>query len=415
MCWFQRSIPLVVMIVVVPALVGGCHGGRETDPTDTQAAPVVTAQDNLPGDMNDSGSPDIIDAIIILRMVVGVIDQTDQADCNGDGAVNIVDAILVLRCVVGVDPWPIAALVGQIAYCSSDGVIVCDPDGTDADTISPILSHHPRWAPLGGWLSVERGVPWQIWRLREDGHQSYAVYNIADRDCRNARWSPDSSIIACAVSHEGDKDIWVQHVQTGAIAILTGTASYDDRPTWAPNGLRLAFQSAREGRYDIWAINRDGSGLTNLTNSEDACYEPDWRSDGQRICYRATEASTDEINIWAMDANGSNQQRLTDDPFQDWNPKWSPDGMKIVYERSGDDDVPNLIVINADGSGYVDATGGLGGCDAEWSPDSSKLVFVSDRDGDRDIYTVGANGGGLRAITDTPGDEWDPHWGLDTD
>ena len=415
MCSRHWSILPAVLVVAVLAGVGGCHGGGETAVTDAQSAPVATAQDDLAGDMNGNGTPDIIDAIVILRMVVGIIDPTEQADCNGDGAVNIIDAILVLRCIVGVDPWPIAALVGRIAYCSNDSVIVCEPDGTDANAISPVQSHHPRWAPIGRWLSVERGTPWEIWRLHEDGHVSYAVYNIADRDCRNARWSPDSSVIACAVSHEGDTDIWVQHVQTGAIVILTGTASFDDRPTWAPNGLRLAFQSAREGRYDIWAINRDGSGLTNLTNSEDACYEPDWRSDGQRICYRATEASTDEINIWAMDANGSNQQRLTDDPFQDWNPKWSPDGMKIVYERSGDDDVPNLIVINADGSGYVDATGGLGGCDAEWSPDSSKLVFVSDRDGDRDIYTVGANGGGLRAITDTPGDEWDPHWGPDTD
>ena len=116
-----------------------------------------------------------------------------------------------------------------------------------------------------------------------------------------------------------------------------------------------------------------------------------------------------------MDADGGNQQRLTDDPFQDWNPKWSPDGTKIVYERSTDGGPKNLIVINADGTGYVDATGGLGGYNAEWSPDSSKLVFVSDRDGDDDIYTVGANGGGLRNITDTSGDEWDPHWGPETD
>ncbi|HCU37319.1 MAG TPA: hypothetical protein DGT21_18370 [Armatimonadetes bacterium] len=406
---------LSVLIGFAMLCVSGCHGSGETAVTGAASAPVDTAQDYLAGDMNGNGAPDIIDAITILRMVVGIIEPAPQADCNGDGAVNIIDAILVLRCVVGVDPWPIAALVGQIAYCNNAGVIVCEPDGTDADTISPILSHHPRWAPIGGWLSVERGTPWEIWRLREDGHVSYAVYNIADRDCRHARWSPDSSIIACAVSHEGDTDIWVQHVQTGAIVILTGAASYDDRPTWAPNGLRLAFQSARLGGYDIWAINRDGSGLTNLTDSEDACYEPDWRSDGQRICYRAAEDATGELNIWAMDADGGNQQRLTDDPFQDWNPKWSPDGTKVVYERSGDDGARNLIVINADGTGFVDATGGLGGYDAEWSPDSSKLVFVSERDGDRDIYTVGVNGGGLRNITNTSGDEWEPHWGPDTD
>jgi Tol biopolymer transport system component len=174
--------------------------------------------------------------------------------------------------------------------------------------------------------------------------------------------------------------------------------------------VRIAFESHRDGNYDIWAINRDGNGLTNLTDNDDSCFEPDWHADGQHICYRATELATGELNIFAMDADGSNQHRLTDSPLRDTKPKWSPDGTMVLFERSVDGSQRDLNVINADGTGRVDISGGLGGYDGEWSPDSSAIVFTSERDGDEDIYTVNADGTGLRNITNADGGDREPHW-----
>jgi dipeptidyl aminopeptidase/acylaminoacyl peptidase len=48
--------------------------------------------------------------------------------------------------------------------------------------------------------------------------------------------------------------------------------------------------------------------------------------------------------------------------------------------------------------------------DPSWSPDGTKLLFVSDRSGNRDIYMMNSDGTNVRRITNTPEDEDDPLW-----
>lgn len=67
-----------------------------------------------------------------------------------------------------------------------------------------------------------------------------------------------------------------------------------------------------------------------------------------------------------MDANGSNQRRLTDNDNAEGEPKWSPDG--------------------------------------------SEIVFMSDRDGDLDIYVMDAGGGNVRRLTNSEGSDRKPRW-----
>ncbi len=49
-----------------------------------------------------------------------------------------------------------------------------------------------------------------------------------------------------------------------------------------------------------------------------------------------------------------------------------------------------IYVMNADGSNFVQLTesGDISGYGIDWSPDGSKLVFVSNRDGDDDVYVA---------------------------
>ena len=60
-----------------------------------------------------------------------------------------------------------------------------------------------------------------------------------------------------------------------------------------------------------------------------------------------------------MDPNGSNVVRLTYDSAQDAQPAWSPDGTKIAFvsDRDGNADI---YVMNADGSGPVNITNHAG-------------------------------------------------------
>ncbi len=51
--------------------------------------------------------------------------------------------------------------------------------------------------------------------------------------------------------------------------------------------------------------------------------------------------------------------------------------------------------------------------DPAWSPDGQRLAFYSDRDGDAEIYVMNADGTGLRNLTNHPANDYHPAWSPD--
>jgi Tol biopolymer transport system component len=67
--------------------------------------------------------------------------------------------------------------------------------------------------------------------------------------------------------------------------------------------------------------------------------------------------------------------------------------------------------MNADGSGVRRLTHDppADGFPA-WSPDGTKIAFVSERDGNPDIYVMNGDGTAVRRFTDDPAEDADPAW-----
>lgn len=51
--------------------------------------------------------------------------------------------------------------------------------------------------------------------------------------------------------------------------------------------------------------------------------------------------------------------------------------------------------------------------DPKWSPTGDLIAFYSNRDGDFDVYTIRADGGDLRRLTNHPGRDGGPSWAPD--
>jgi TolB protein len=67
--------------------------------------------------------------------------------------------------------------------------------------------------------------------------------------------------------------------------------------------------------------------------------------------------------------------------------------------------------MDADGSNVRRFTMDPGpGSIARWSPDGSQLAFVSNRDGDNEIYVMRADGSDVRRITNDPRENGYPRW-----
>ncbi|HYY02638.1 MAG TPA: hypothetical protein VE736_02025 [Gaiellaceae bacterium] len=111
------------------------------------------------------------------------------------------------------------------------------------------------------------------------------------------------------------------------------------------------------------------------------------------------------------------------------NGSWSPQGNQIVFSAhvpNADDFHSSIWVVHSDGSDLhqLPIAGPCGGALADpttygcfnpvWSPDGTKIVFGRNQDdGQRDLYTVNADGSGLFQVTNTPNiSEFNGDWGI---
>jgi len=83
----------------------------------------------------------------------------------------------------------------------------------------------------------------------------------------------------------------------------------------------------------------------------------------------------------------------------------------FVTNRDGNNEI---YIMNADGSGVTRLTNTPADDRyPSWSPDGRRIAFASDRDGNFEIYAMNADGSGQTRLTNTPAHDGDPTWSPD--
>ena len=247
-------------------------------------------------------------------------------------------------------------------------------------------------------------------------------------------WSPDGRRIAFVRGRgahkygnaERDSDIYLANADGSGRRRLTQSPQRDGDPVWSPDGRRLAFVRVRYGVGDrllgfgdIYLVNADGSGLRRLVRAISPLVRmpggptwgfsanPAWSPDGRRIAFVSNRDGSDDIFV--VNADGSGLRNLTRSRGNDHDPVWSPDGRVIAFqghrarpseqERAvcrGHCDREEIYTVNADGSGLRRLTRNWGGDGAPaWSPDGRKILYQHRND----IWVMNADGTGKRDIT----------------
>lgn len=165
-------------------------------------------------------------------------------------------------------------------------------------------------------------------------------------------------------------------------------------PSPSPDGSRIAYTgipagAGTAGNMDIYITDRDASDVRRLTTGLEMDYQPAWSPSGSHIAFVSTRA--DGLpDVWIMQADGSNPTRLTQARRGDeyagsgggaMAPAWSPDGSRLVYTvyaYVGVTPRAQLWVMHADGTGKRRLTDGSEANDftPTWSPDGRFIVFT---------------------------------------
>jgi tol-pal system beta propeller repeat protein TolB len=204
--------------------------------------------------------------------------------------------------------------------------------------------------------------------------------------------------------------------QASATPEPVATLSADQALELADLG-QIAFTASAEGRRDIWLINADGSGEYNLTRGLINVFAeaPIWSPDAKTIAYDGLIGvnATRDILLVSVDAGDPEQTRLTFGDGYDCYPSYSPDGRQIVYmsERNKNRD---LYIMNLDGEAEIRLTDGLAhDYEPAWSPVGDQITFVSRRTGDSEIFIMNADGSNKIPLTDSEKLDWRPAWSPD--
>jgi len=148
-----------------------------------------------------------------------------------------------------------------------------------------------------------------------------------------------------------------------------------------------------------------------------------------RIVYSTQDGGDSEYDVFVMNADGSAPVNLTANPADppegfDLAPTcamhacWSPDGSTIIYE--GMDETSQVIcTVNADGSGaeVILRGAGMSYYRPTFSPDGATVLldgWATDPPGSpHRLFTMNADGSGLRRLTHDPEPEEDAVWSPD--
>jgi Tol biopolymer transport system component len=258
-------------------------------------------------------------------------------------------------------------------------VYTVDPDGTDEQLVYN-NSEVGQWSPDGTRIALvtQLGPPQVLLFNVDDGSSVYFglpfdLYPGLALFC--TVWSPDGARLAC--EGQGETDPSLTGVYTlrasdgGDLQRVTSDPTGDDCPSdYSPNGNRLVITRANDTTYALYTVKLDGSGMKQITpDGMDFNFcNGSWSPQGNQIVFSAHVPNGDyHSSVWVVHFDGTGLRQLPiagpcgglfSDPttYGCFNPVWSPDGQKIAFGRNQDDGQRDLYTVNADGSGLFQVT-----------------------------------------------------------
>jgi len=175
----------------------------------------------------------------------------------------------------------------------------------------------------------------------------------------------------------------------------------------------MAYVARDGGDNDIFLVRVGGENPINLTKDSTVDeFTPAFSPDGESIAYRSEREGG---GIFVMGATGESPRRVSDKGFH---PAWSPDGREIAYSTEYAFDaysrnaVSQLWVVELDSEEKRKIYEG----DAvvpHWSPGGGRIAFWGNTQGQRDIWTISADGGEATQVTNDVETDWNPLWSAD--
>jgi TolB protein len=253
----------------------------------------------------------------------------------------------------------------------------------------------------------------EIWQMDYDGANQKQITHLGSISL-SPRISPDGHRLAFAEMGRRGWSIRMYSMDLGRLVSFPSGSGSDLSPAWAPDGNTLAFSSSRSGDPEIWTCSANGFNLHRVTAYHGPDVSPVWNpKTGTQIAWISGRTGLPQLYI--MDADGTNVQRMTDGGYAT-SPSWSPNGqfLAFAWDRHYGPGAPggqDIYVMDIASHRWIQLTHDIGRNDfPSWSPDGRHIAFQNFQHGQREIWTMLADGTGQHALTTAGGGNTMPNW-----
>ncbi len=216
-------------------------------------------------------------------------------------------------------------------------------------------------------------------------------------------WSPDGASIAFASDREGDLDVWVRSIATGAERrVTTGGGG---SPAWSPDGTRIAFAGGGGPGGGIRVVDVATGATRTVRTGLNNPGRPSWSPDGGALVlsahWRYSTRFREGVNrpLWmpvsrTVSDDSDDSDEIPSAPLQEaerWldfvphgsiasrgtdGPLWSPNGRMMAYVADG---LLWAVTVAADGSptGPARRLNNEFTSDPSWAGDSRSILYLT--------------------------------------
>jgi dipeptidyl aminopeptidase/acylaminoacyl peptidase len=254
--------------------------------------------------------------------------------------------------------------------------------------VQPDYHYHLKTASNPAISPSDKAIAFAVHRFEKDsheantdvyvkslGHSSILTQITESGKASKPKWSPDGKKLAYLDEDEsGTKQIYIRVMAGGESAAITGQIADIDSFDWSPDGSKIAFRALVPGPDELELINGDPN-APKIRTARRIRYQQDgvgWRGDSF-------------YHLFVIYISSKEVAQITDGEGDDGPPVWSPDGSKIAFisDRSGEREITShteLYVCNYDGSALTQWSANMFMVEAiAWSPDSKRIAVTGGR------------------------------------